>query len=114
MTSRFRLSIATALLLTAASFSALAETPDPEIVERFELLSQNGNSSCSRSFRDSIADMPADARLQGSCCSEMDLHRYSEQVAGLKQYSHIADVPPDPYDVAAPLAHKLIVAYEQP
>jgi hypothetical protein len=114
MTSRFRLSIATALapmLLTAVLFSALAETPDPNIVERFEFLSQNGNSSCSRSFRDSIADMPADARLQGSCCSEMDLHRYSEQVAGLKQYSDISEIPPDPYDVTAPLARKLILAY---
>lgn len=117
MTSRFRLSMATALapmLLMAVSFTALAETPDPDIVERFEFLSQNGNSSCSRSFRDSIADMPADARLQGSCCSEMDLHRYSEQVAGLKQYSDIPDIPPDPYDIATPLAQKLIVAYEQP
>lgn len=117
MTSRFRLFMATALapmLLMAVSFTALAETPDPAIVERFEFLSQNGNSSCSRSFRDSIADMPADARLQGSCCSEMDLHRYSEQVAGLKRYSDVPDIPPDPYDVAAPLAQKLIVAYGQP
>ncbi|HJT11942.1 MAG TPA: hypothetical protein VJ790_04935 [Dongiaceae bacterium] len=118
MTSRFRLSIAAALapvLLMAALTTARAEAPpDPEIVKRFEFLSENDNSSCSRSFRDSIAGMPADARLQGSCCSEMDLHRYSEQVAGLKQYSHIAEIPPDPYDVAAPLAQKLIAAYEQP
>jgi hypothetical protein len=117
MASRFRLSIAIAMasvLLLIAPVAALAETPDPDIVERFEFLSQNGNSNCSRSFRDSIADMPADARLQGSCCSEMDLHRYSEQVAGLKRYSDVPDIPPDPYDVAAPLAQKLIVAYEQP
>lgn len=118
MTLRFRPSMATALapmMMMAASVTALAETtPDHEIVKRFEFLSQNGNSSCSRSFRDSIADMPADARLQGSCCSEMDLHRYSEQVAGLKQYSEISDIPPDPYDIAVPLAQELIMAYEQP
>lgn len=116
MTSQFRLSIAAALaqMLLALSSAALAGTPDADIAERFEFLSRNGNSSCSRSFQDSIADMPADARLQGSCCSEMDLHRYGEQVAGLKQYNRIADIPPDPYDVAAPLAHKLVLAYEQP
>jgi hypothetical protein len=118
MTSRFRPSIATALavvLLMTMPVTAPAETtPDPEIVKRFEFLSQNGNSSCSRSFRDSIAGMPAVAKLQGSCCTEMDLHRYSEQLAGLKQYSDISAIPPDPYDIAVPLAQKLIVAYEQP
>lgn len=122
MTSRFRPSIAAAfspLLLIAAlvlgSMTANAETtPDPDIVKRFEFLSQNGNSSCSRAFRDSIAEMPASARLQGSCCSPMILHRYSEQIGGLKQYSHIADVPPDPYNVPAPLAQKLIAEYQEP
>jgi hypothetical protein len=121
MTSQLRLSIGalSPLLLIAAlvagSMTARAEaTPDPEIIKRFEFLSQNGNSSCSRSFRDSIADLPADARLQGSCCSEMNLHRYSEQIEGLKQYSDIPDVPPDPYDVAAPLAQKLLTAYQEP
>jgi hypothetical protein len=118
MTSRFGLSMATALLplvLMALPVTTLAETtPDPEIIKRFEFLSENGNSSCSRSFRDSIVDMPADARLQGSCCSEMDLHRYSKQVARLRQYRDISAVPPDPYDISAPLAQTLIVAYEQP
>ena len=89
MTSRVHLFIAIALgpaLLMAALTTARAETtPDPEIVKRFEFLSQNGNSSCSRTFWDSIADMPADARLQGSCCMAMDLHRYTEQIEGLKQ-----------------------------
>ena len=102
MTSPSRLLIAAALsplliaALAAGSMNARAEaTPDPDVVKRFEFLGENGNSFCSRAFRDSIADMPASARLQGSCCTEMDLHRYSEQVEGLKQYSHIAEVPPD-------------------
>jgi hypothetical protein len=88
--------------------------PNPEIVKRFEFLSQHGNSACSRAFRDSIADMPASARLQGSCCSEMNLHRYGEQIEGLKQYSQIREIPADPYDVAAPLAQTLMAAYQQP
>ena len=124
MTSRPGLSIAAVfspLLLSAAlalnSSTASADstsTPDPDVVKRFEFLSQNGNSSCSRAFRDSIPDMPASVRLQGSCCSEMDLHRYSEQVEGLKQYSQIRDVPPDPYDVPAPLAQTLMTAFQEP
>ncbi len=38
-------------------------------------------------------------RLQGSCCSAMDFHRYTEQVEGLKKYSHINKIPSDPYDI---------------
>jgi hypothetical protein len=122
MTSRSRLPIrhltASVLLIATMILGAIAaraeSAPDPNIVERFEFLSKNGNSSCSRSFRDSIAKMPASTRLQGSCCSEMNLHRYGEQIEGLKQYGHIADIPPDPYDIAAPLAQRLMVAYEQP
>jgi hypothetical protein len=122
MTSNLRVLIGALVLalvvITALGFGATAAhaeaTPEAEIVKRFEFLSQNGNSSCSRAFRDSIADMPADARLQGSCCMEMDLHRYTEQIEGLKQYSHIPDVPPDPYSVAAPLAQKLLLAYQEP
>lgn len=121
MTSRSRLSFAAALavlliaVLAAGAISARAEAiPDPDIIERFEFLSQNGNSSCSRAFRDSIVAMPTSARLQGSCCSEMNLHRYSEQIEGLKQFRRVADIPPDPYDVAGPLAQKLLLAYQEP
>jgi len=88
--------------------------PDPDSVKRFEFLSQNGNSSCARAFKDSIADLPSSARLQGSCCGEMSLHRYSEQIEGLKDYKDISDIPPDPYDVEAKLAQKLMAAYQTP
>ena len=56
------------------------------LAARFDYLSKNGNSSCSGAFRDSIASMPDNARLQGSCCSPMSMHRYNEQVEGLKKY----------------------------
>jgi len=122
MTSTSRLAIGVtishltliAALLLASSMAVKAEAPDPEIVKRFEFLSQHGNSSCPRAFRDSIAHMPASARLQGSCCGEMTLHRYSEQIEGLKQYSKVPEIPPDPYDVEAGLAQKLMAAYQQP
>ena len=51
--------------------------------------------------------MPNDARIQGSCCSAMDLHRYQEQVEGLKKYAEISQIPSDPYDVPVSLAKQL-------
>lgn len=98
--------LASALLLSMAAPSAA----DP-IAERFEFLSANGNSNCSRTFLEGIAKMPADARLQGSCCSPMSPHRYREQVEALVKYAHIPEIPPDPYDVEAGLAQTLLAAY---
>ena len=84
---------------------------------RFDYLSKNGNSSCSGGFKDSIANMPDDARLQGSCCSPMSMHRYSEQVEGLKKFKsiasqNIAEIPDDPYNVEAKLAKQLMSYYD--
>lgn len=126
MTSRSRLPIGVAiprllliaaLLLLVGTITAQAETEttlNPDVVKRFEFLSQHGNSSCARAFRDSIATLPQSARLQGSCCGEMSVHRYSEQIEGLKQFGHISEIPPDPYDVEAGLAQTLMTAYEVP
>lgn len=82
------------------------------IVARFDYLSKNGNSSCSNSYRDSIAGMPDNARLQGSCCSVMSLHRYTEQVKGLEKYKEYPEIPSDPYDIEAGLAKKLSTYYD--
>lgn len=82
------------------------------LAAKFDDLSKNGNSSCSGAFRDSIASMPDNARLQGSCCSPMSMHRYSEQVEGLKKYQDTPEIPPDPYDIEAGLAKKLMAYYD--
>ena len=47
-------------------------------------------------------------RLQGSCCSAMDFHRYEEQIEGLKKYSKIEKIPKDPYDIPVSLAKELL------
>lgn len=57
--------------------------------------------------------MPAGARLQGSCCASMDAHRYVEQIKTLRKYSAVPEIPSDPYDVPADLAHKLMPYYER-
>ena len=82
------------------------------LAAKFEELSQNGNSTCSASFAGSMDSMLDSARLQGSCCSPMSMHRYSEQVEGLKKYRQIQEVPPDPYDIEAGLAKKLKRYYD--
>lgn len=98
------------LIVASVSFGpAMAEGPDDSLQQRFEYLSANGNSNCSRQFFESIARMPATALLQGSCCSPMNEHRYVEQVTGLRAFKDVAMmIPTDPYDIPAGLAQKLI------
>ena len=85
---------------------------DVALAAKFDTLSKNGNSSCSANFTDSIESMPDTGRLQGSCCSPMDLHRYSEQVEGLEKFKDIPEIPSDPYDIDAVLAKQLKAYYD--
>lgn len=82
------------------------------LAAKFENLSKNGNSSCSAAFKDSITSMPDGSRLQGSCCSPMDMHRYSEQVEGLKKYKKYPEIPSDPYDIDSGLAKQMLAHYD--
>ncbi|ESW84555.1 hypothetical protein X772_16930 [Mesorhizobium sp. LSJC280B00] len=68
-------------LLKGPDLAIAAE--DPDLARRFRYLSQNGNSTCSTKFTESIATMPAMSRITGSCCSPMETKRYAEQVSGL-------------------------------
>ena len=43
----------------------------------------------------------------------MNMHRYTEQVEGLKKYRNIKEIPPDPYDIEAGLAKKLQAYYDE-
>lgn len=82
------------------------------LAAKFDTLRKNGNSSCSASFQQAVSSgSTGKDRLQGSCCSPMDPHRYSEQVEGLKKYSNIPEIPPDPYDIDAELAQKMTNFY---
>lgn len=74
--------------------------------EKFEFLSKQRSSTCGLQPV-SVEGYSDDQRIQGSCCSQMDLHRYQEQVEGLKQYSPIRQIPKDPYDISASLAKEL-------
>jgi hypothetical protein len=100
--------IALQLGTTMRAGIAAAQTLDA----RFEFLTNHGNSTCSAVFTDSISKMPVTARLQGSCCSPMDRHRYGEQVQALTKYSAIPEIPSDPYDIAAGTAQKAMRYYD--
>lgn len=105
------------LFMVAASLLGMrlahaGDMVDPAVARHFEYLSTNGNSNCSQTFLDAIPSMPVDARLQGSCCSPMELDRYAKQVAGLKKYKEIAEIPADPYDIEAGLAQKALTKYQ--
>jgi hypothetical protein len=82
------------------------------LAAKFDYLTQNGNSSCSASFQNSIRQLADESHIQGSCCTSMSMHRYSEQVEGLKKYGNIPEIPSDPYDIEARLAKKLMGYYD--
>lgn len=93
------------------SNSAVA-AEDPGLASRFKDLSQNGNSTCSAKFTDSIATMPAISRIKGSCCSPMEMKRYVEQVNGLAKYRDIVIIPQDPYDIPVATAQQAASYYD--
>lgn len=103
-----------AILIAASQLTTAATESTEDLRARFEHLSQNGNSNCSPQFMNSIQAMSADARLQGSCCSPMDFHRYGEQIEGLKAFAEFEIIPTDPYDIPAPLAARLMEFYNAP
>ena len=96
------------LFVTAFYFIVLEKQDDSMNIldEKFIALSNaNTNYCASADFLNSKYDGD---RLQGSCCSKMDSHRYAEQIDGLKQYSDIDVIPSDPYDIKASLAKTLV------
>lgn len=99
--------------VTPPEKTATFKFSDQALAANFDSLSKNGNSSCSANFQEAVrSGSTGKDRLMGSCCSPMDPHRYSEQIEGLKKYSYVAKIPPDPYDIDAVLAQKLMSDYE--
>ncbi len=109
--------IAIAALLVGGVFFFGGSLATTALAAKFADLSQSGNSSCSATFKESILAMSDEARLNGSCCSPMRIHRYTEQVEGLQKFKsipskNIAEIPDDPYDIEAGLAKRLVSYYD--
>ena len=109
------MALATFLLVALISFSFWFQSQLTSVSQfiqgdKFTYLNQQHTNACTGpGFINSKTDTD---RLQGSCCSAMNLHRYTEQVQNLKQYAAIAQIPPDPYDIPVTLAKKLL-GYQQ-
>ena len=77
-----------------------------DLESKFAFLSAANTNFCAKA--DIVYSKSDGERLQGSCCSKMDFHRYSEQVEGLKKHAHIDKIPSDPYDIPVSLAKELL------
>jgi len=104
-------SVLIAVIVLAPTHGAQPLVADTALAAKFEDLSQNGNSACTAQFQESIVSMSEGNRIKGSCCSPMSMHRYEEQIEGLKKYKDISEIPTDPYDVDGALAKELLAYY---
>ena len=88
------------------SQSARAPAP-PGTSARFTYLARQHTNRCDLRASE-ILSYPATRRMQGSCCTPMVKSSYRRQVSYLKHYARVPEVPADPYDIAAPLAQRLL------
>src|SRR5207245_5149288 len=79
--------------------------------QRFALLSKRHTNKCSLAGVD-LNKIAVRGRLQGSCCQPMVYSHYAKQIAVLRSYAAISEIPADPYDVPVALAKRLI-AYDR-
>lgn len=75
--------------------------------ERFDYLSHQNSNRCALRSK-GLAAISGHDRLQGACCTPMAYGHYVDQIRGLRQYSGVAAIPPDPYDIRVSLAHTLV------
>ena len=89
-----------------ATPAAGASVPAATLVA-FEQLSRATSNQCGLQPAQ-LQTMPATAMLRGSCCTRMDLTHYEQQLAGLRQFSAIPQIPRDPYDISVGLGRQLV------
>ena len=97
----------------AKGTSGTEATADPAMKLAFAKLSTAhtdvcrdiGNKAAMESYMNSL---PGDSRLQGSCCSPMDMDKYTSQVTSLKKYASISQILPDPYDISLDSAKQML------
>lgn len=110
LTAIFGRSFDTPQALDFSSSEQLMSGLPPGSEVAFNHLSNQRSNICGLQ-PEAVLGYPDEMRLQGSCCSPMDLHRYQEQVEGVRQYADIRQIPVDPYDMPVPLVQELL-AYQ--
>lgn len=108
-----KISLVILLTIIGVSFWFNGQAVKTQVISgetKFEILRQARSNVCGGAgFLSNKQDTD---RLQGSCCSAMEFHRYQEQVGGLKQFSYIREIPTDPYDIPVSVAKELL-GYKQ-
>lgn len=75
--------------------------------EKFAYLAQQQSNSCDLQ-PETVLGYADSKRLQGSCCSPMDMEQYQHQVEELQQYWSVDQIPRDPYNIPASQAKQLL------
>ena len=88
-----------------------------ELQVRVAALSRATSDQCSylgdkQAIYASVMSQPNSTYFQGSCCSPMVFSHYVQQIGGLKNYSDIAMVPPDPYNVSVGQVKRMLNYYD--
>ena len=84
---------------------------------RFATLSRATSDQCAylgdkQAIYGSVMSQPNGTYFQGSCCSPMVLSHYIQQIEELKNYSDIAMIPPDPYNVSVGHIKQMLNYYD--
>jgi hypothetical protein len=87
--------------------SAMSAPSAPGTVAAFTYLRRQNSNGCNLTPGGVMA-MPKTARLQGACCSGMELASYRRQVAGLSEFRNVSAIVHDPYDMSVALASRLL------
>lgn len=96
--------------------SGAEATADPTMKLAFAKLSAAHTDVCQDMGDKPAIDMymnnlPSGSRLQGSCCSPMNMDKYVSQINSLKQYANIPQIPADPYDISKDSAMQMLGYY---
>jgi len=86
-----------------------APTTMPGTAATYRYLSAQHSNECGLTPQ-GVMQMAPGGRLQGSCCSSMDMASYEEQVRTLASFSTPPQIPPDPYDISIALARELLAS----
>jgi hypothetical protein len=87
--------------------STMSAPSAPGTEAAFTYLRHQNSNGCGLT-PDGVMAMAKTARLQGSCCSGMELASYRRQVAGLSEFRNVSLILHDPYDVPIALASRLL------
>lgn len=107
--------VAIAIALVFLTGHTATAQSGPELAQ-FTVLSHATTDQCAylgdkAAIYKSVDSQANNTYFQGSCCSPMVYNHYTQQIAGLKNYSNISAVPQNPYNVSVGQVKQLFGYY---